>query len=457
MKLRELSTLQIIFVYNTYMKDDFPPDELKPLKTILDMMDKGIYECLGLYEDNEFLAYAYFVRNQERRTLLLDYLAVCPQYRSGGYGSAFLEQMKDYYKDENAVILECESERTAPDEEQQSIRRRRIAFYKRNGCRQTRTKANLFQVEYDILYLPLSRTEIDAAVEIYALYGCMFPPAVFEKHARIWNRNDRLKGASSWETDGWTEKKSLTHALGIEGQVPKVISFVGAGGKTTTMYQLADELAEQGLKVLVTTTTHIRRPEHGLTAFVEDIREIHGTEWKGNILTAGKLLRGQADGAGTGASQAQDKLEMPAGLDDAAVVASLYEAVDVILIEADGAKGYPLKVPADYEPVLLPQTELVIACAGLDAVGQSFGSSCFRLEQEGSWLRRTAGDTVEPDDVALILMDERGSRRYVSELPYKIVLNKADTKEAGEAAARIVQSLPVMLQPACVLTAYERE
>lgn len=451
MELRELSTLQIIFVYNTYMKDDFPPDELKPLKTILDMMDKGIYECLGLYEDNEFLAYAYFVRNQERRTLLLDYLAVCPQYRSGGYGSAFLEQMKHYYKDENAVILECESERTAPDEEQRSIRRRRIAFYKRNGCRQTRTKANLFQVEYDILYLPLSGTEVDAAVEIYALYGCMFPPAVFEKHARVWNRNDRLKGVSSWETDGWVEKKSLTHALGIGEQMPKLISFVGAGGKTTTMYQLADELAEQGLKVLITTTTHIRRPEHGLTALVEDIREIHETNWDGNILTAGKLPDGQ------NGSQTQDKLEMPAGLDDAAVVASLYDVVDVILIEADGAKGYPLKVPADYEPVLLPQTGLVIACAGLDAVGRSFGASCFRLEQEGGWLRRTAEDIVEPDDVALILMDERGSRRYVSERPYKIVLNKADTEEAGKAAARIVQSLPVMLQPVCVLTAYERE
>lgn len=451
MELRELSTLQIIFVYNTYMKDDFPPDELKPLKTILDMMDKGIYECLGLYEDNEFLAYAYFVRNQGRRTLLLDYLAVCPQYRSGGYGSAFLEQMKHYYKDENAVILECESERTAPDEEQRSIRRRRIAFYKRNGCRQTRTKANLFQVEYDILYLPLSKTEVDAAVEIYALYGCMFPPAVFERHARVWNRNDRLKGVSSWEPEGWGEKKSLTHALGIEGQIPKLISFVGAGGKTTTMYQLADELAEQGLKVLVTTTTHIRRPEHGLTALVEDIREIHEIKWDGNILTAGKLPGDREDG------QTQDKLEMPAGLDDAAVVASLYDAVDVILIEADGAKGYPLKVPADYEPVLLPQTELVIACAGLDAVGQSFGSSCFRMEQEGSWLRRSAGDMVEPDDVALILMDERGSRRYVSGRPYKIVLNKADTEAAEKAAARIVQSLPVMLQPACVLTAYERD
>lgn len=452
MELRELSTLQIIFVYNTYMKEDFPPDELKPLKSILDMMEKGIYECLGLYEDNEFLAYAYFVRNQERGTLLLDYLAVCPQYRSGGYGSAFLEQMKHYYREENAVILECESERTAPDEEQRSIRRRRIAFYKRNGCRLSRTKANLFQVEYDILYLPLAKKDVDTAVEIYALYGCMFSQAVFEKHARVWNRSSRLSGVSSWERGGWTEKKSLIHALGIDVETPKLISFVGAGGKTTSMYQIADELAEQGLHVLVTTTTHIRRPRHGLTALVEDIREIPGTEWDGKILTAGKPVEGRKDG-----NPEQDKLEMPSGLDDEAAVAALYHVADVILVEADGAKGLPLKVPADYEPVLLPQTELVIACAGLDAVGQNFGTACFRMEQEGSWLRRTVEDTVEPDDVALILMDERGSRRYVSERPFKIVLNKADTEETKKTAARVVESLPAMLQPACVMTAYERE
>lgn len=449
MELRELSTLQIVFIYDTYMKEDFPPDELKPLKAILDMMDKGIYECLGLYEDNEFLAYAFFVRNPQRKTLLLDYLAVCPQYRSGGYGSAFLQQMKRYYQAENAVILECESERTASDEEERSIRRRRISFYQRNGCQRTRTKAYLFRVEYDILYLPLASQEVDAALELYALYGCMFPPAVFEKYARIWNRNGRLAGASVWEEEDWKEKRSLCDALGIEAKAPKVISFVGAGGKTTTMYQLADELAEQGRKVLVTTTTHILRPKHGMTALVEDIREIHGITWEGNVLTVGRPMADSQPGL--------EKLEMPGGLEDAETVAGLVDMVDVILVESDGAKGLPLKIPAEYEPVLLPQTELVIACAGLDAIGADFETACFRMEQEGSWLRRTAQDRVAPDDVALILMDERGSRRYVSERPFKIVLNKADSEERRQSAGEVVKSLPAMLQPACVLTAYERD
>ena len=36
-----------------------------------------------------------------------------------------------------------------------------------------------------------------------------------------------------------------------------LISLVGAGGKTTTMYTLASELAAQGKRVVTTTTTNI--------------------------------------------------------------------------------------------------------------------------------------------------------------------------------------------------------
>lgn len=446
MQLRKLSTLQIVFIYNTYMKEDFPPDELKPVKAILDMMDRGIYECLGLYHDEEFLAYAFLVKNQERKTLLLDYLAVCRNYRAGGYGSAFLNLMKEYYREESALLLECESERTAPDEEQRRIRRRRIAFYKRNGCLTTRTKSWLFGVEYDILYLPFQVEKPDVTAELRALYEQMFPPQVFARYGRVWNRRSRILGAARWEQEGWMEQKSLCDAIAIGDAVPKVISFVGAGGKTTTMYQLADELAEQGLRVLVTTTTHIRRPADGQTAVITDIRELFDWRWEGRILTAGKPVE-----------HGGDKLTAPEGLEDAETMELLSQMIDVILIEADGAKELPLKVPAEYEPVLLPQTRLVIACAGLDAVGRSFRETCFRMEQEGGWLKRSPEDTVEPEDVALILMDERGSRRYVSELQFRIVLNKADSEKEREAAAEIIHSLPKMLQEICAMTSYERD
>src|SRR5260370_11292198 len=44
-----------------------------------------------------------------------------------------------------------------------------------------------------------------------------------------------------------------------------LISIVGAGGKTTTMYTLASELAQRGGGVITTTTTQIFFPEPGQT------------------------------------------------------------------------------------------------------------------------------------------------------------------------------------------------
>src|SRR6266516_6844029 len=44
-----------------------------------------------------------------------------------------------------------------------------------------------------------------------------------------------------------------------------LITIVGAGGKTTTMYSLASELAYRGKRVITTTTTQIFYPEPGET------------------------------------------------------------------------------------------------------------------------------------------------------------------------------------------------
>jgi probable selenium-dependent hydroxylase accessory protein YqeC len=41
-----------------------------------------------------------------------------------------------------------------------------------------------------------------------------------------------------------------------------------------------------------------------------------------------------------------------------------------ILVEADGSKRLPLKAPADHEPVLPPDPDLVVAVLGLDGLGQ---------------------------------------------------------------------------------------
>ena len=51
----------------------------------------------------------------------------------------------------------------------------------------------------------------------------------------------------------------------IENQ-HRIISVVGAGGKSTLIRTLAERLSRRGRRVLVTTTTHIWKPEDGTYA-----------------------------------------------------------------------------------------------------------------------------------------------------------------------------------------------
>ena len=51
---------------------------------------------------------------------------------------------------------------------------------------------------------------------------------------------------------------TLKEALGLKNE--GMLSLIGAGGKTTTLFCLADELFREGSRVLVTTTTKIFKP-----------------------------------------------------------------------------------------------------------------------------------------------------------------------------------------------------
>ena len=57
------------------------------------------------------------------------------------------------------------------------------------------------------------------------------------------------------------QKNFLYEALEINIEEKNIISFVGGGGKTTSIYTLAKELSKLGKKVVVTTTTHMHMPE----------------------------------------------------------------------------------------------------------------------------------------------------------------------------------------------------
>lgn len=197
-----------------------------------------------------------------------------------------------------------------------------------------------------------------------------------------------------------------------------IVSLVGAGGKTTVMYQLAQHFAGLGKKVLVSTTTHIFQPACN---FAQSVAEVEALWQAGSYAVVGNVE------AGTGKlTQLQTD------------VFETYSALaDLVLIEADGAKRFPCKAPAENEPVLLSASDTVIAVMGLDALQQPISEVCFRLEKVQEVLAVTPEHCLTEEDAVKLLLSEQGAFKNVGQRNYFIVLNKCDDKNKLDSALKI--------------------
>ena len=151
----------------------------------------------------------------------------------------------------------------------------------------------------------------------------------------------------------------LYKALGIvEGDV---VAFVGAGGKSSVILQVAHELKELGTPVLVTPTTKMFVSE------AERIGTILTSEDRDELgLKATEILTGE--GAVVVGSTILSKQRV--GGVEPSWVPTLAPEGGVTLVEADGARRRPVKGTAAHEPLLPEGATLVIAVGGIRALGE---------------------------------------------------------------------------------------
>ena len=192
------------------------------------------------------------------------------------------------------------------------------------------------------------------------------------------------------------------------------ICLVGGGGKTTVMYELAAAWAACGCKVLVLTSTHILQPADG--SFAADAAAVHNLWQQGRYAVIGtpELSTGKLT------APPQDLYE------------ALHLQADVILCEADGSRHHPCKVPAEYEPVLLPDSDIVMAVAGMDALGRSLAQACQRSQLAAELLGCGAEKILDAQMLTVLLLSEQGARKNVGARAYYIVLNKCDLLKAAQ-------------------------
>ena len=134
MKLNELSPQQLAQLYRQELTSAFPPEELKPLRSMLSLMEQGRYQALGLYDGEDLVAYALIWLEPGCPFALLDYLGTMAGLRDRGLGSRMLDLLAEHYAHFRGIFGEAEAPENG-DPAGEPLRRRRLAFYQRNGFR----------------------------------------------------------------------------------------------------------------------------------------------------------------------------------------------------------------------------------------------------------------------------------------------------------------------------------
>ena len=220
-------------------------------------------------------------------------------------------------------------------------------------------------------------------------------------------------------------KKTLLEALALNTEKISAIAVVGGGGKTSLIFRLTEDLVAAGKNVIVTTTTHMayepERPfvENGeIDGIRKDLQRYHYTVAASLDRTKGKI-----------------------GCLPEKRLMKLRELADILLIEADGAKRLPLKVPGEWEPVIPEFVEVVTGVIGMDALGVPIEKSCHRPERTAAFLGKGIEEAVTEDDIVKIAVSGNALRKYVDKREYRVLLNKADIQGKAGAAKRIAEEL----------------
>ena len=230
---------------------------------------------------------------------------------------------------------------------------------------------------------------------------------------------------------------NLAEALSpLLGEDRGTAAFVGAGGKTSALFRLANALVEQGRRVLLTTTTHLRDPR------LEPCRPPFTF-----------LLALELEAAMTGAATFTSApgltvlLSRPAepgklkGLHPSWLPA-LGEAWEFVLVEADGSKGLPLKAPAAHEPVLPAGDGLVVGVLGLDGLGQPMDARTVHRPEIFSSLTGCApGAPVTWEHLAALIHHPQGLFKGATG-PRALLLNKVELASCVPGRAQLA-GLPV--------------
>lgn len=218
----------------------------------------------------------------------------------------------------------------------------------------------------------------------------------------------------------------LKHALRLSDS--PTLALVGAGGKSTALFQLARQFSPP---VLITATTHLSLEQAGWADVHLSLEQPSPFSPRGVTLVTGRRDEAQ---------------ERTLGVDEAVLAQLRAEAQRrhlPLLIEADGSRRKPLKAPAEHEPPIPSFVELVVYVVGLSGLGQPLDEAwVHRPERFAALSGLKAGQLITPEALVRVLNHPQGGLKNIPAGARRVILlNQADDAERQALGSRLASQL----------------
>ncbi len=218
-----------------------------------------------------------------------------------------------------------------------------------------------------------------------------------------------------------------------------LISIVGGGGKSATLFRLGEELASAGGNVVLTSTAILFRAQtaHAASLFqhsghwesVDQAVKRHFQSRRTPLLLIGAL---------------NPRNDRVAGLPPA-WVDRLWASpdIDAVVVEADRSHTRPLKAPAPQEPVIPTHTTHLVRVVGLAALGKPLTAEyVHRPELAARLSGQPVGSIISAETIRGVLNHPEGGRRFVTTAMHSpVLINQVDDVSQLSAARSVAESL----------------
>ncbi len=140
---KDFKDLQLV---ENLAKEAFPPEEYLSPSKLIEMSEDGEIDFWALYDEETFVGFSVISLYEDMCYLF--FLAICPQFRSHGYGGKTLNLLDILYPYKQQVVDFEMIDKNAPNNAQRITRK---AFYIRNGYKETGKFISYLGVDYEIL------------------------------------------------------------------------------------------------------------------------------------------------------------------------------------------------------------------------------------------------------------------------------------------------------------------